>query len=182
MSGLDRPTENSVRFDRPCHAFIIGSPRIGDHAPEMNEPSDFELLRNYAHNGDAGLFREVMGRHLPLAYAAALRASGDPAIAAEAAQDAFIKLHHVPGMFLKSGTPLVAWLHRVSRHRAIDLMRSEKARADRGRASCFRPWCSISCIPGDPGRTHRRAARTRSGSDPATLLLRAGPLRDRATG
>jgi RNA polymerase sigma factor (sigma-70 family) len=97
----------------------------------MNEPSDFELLRDYARNGDAGLFREVMGRHLPMAYAAALRASGDPAIAAEAAQDAFIKLHQVPGMFLKSGTPLVAWVHRVSRHRAIDLVRSEKARARR---------------------------------------------------
>ncbi|WP_265594004.1 RNA polymerase sigma factor [Haloferula sp. BvORR071] len=75
-----------------------------------------------------------MDRHLPLVYSVALRVSGSPELAAEAAQDVFLELIRTPAV-MKKEVALLAWLHRGARHRAIDMIRSEIARKRRERSA-----------------------------------------------
>ena len=54
---------------------------------------DAELLRQYAQSGSETAFAELVGRHLPLVYAAALRqGNADEALAKDVAQTVFIDL------------------------------------------------------------------------------------------
>lgn len=96
---------------------------------------DAELLRNYFRTGEESFLRTLMDRHLPLVYSVALRISESPELAAEAAQDVFLKLIRSPEVLMKRGVPFMAWLHRSARHRAIDLLRSERARKHRERSA-----------------------------------------------
>jgi RNA polymerase sigma factor (sigma-70 family) len=94
---------------------------------------DAELLRQFFRTRDEPLLRALMDRHLPLVYSVALRISGSPELAAEAAQDVFLKLTRSNELLMTRGIPFMAWLHRSARHRAIDLLRSEQARKNRER-------------------------------------------------
>ena len=54
---------------------------------------DAELLRQYAQSGSETAFADLVGRYLPLVYAAALRrVGGDEALAKDVAQTVFIDL------------------------------------------------------------------------------------------
>ena len=58
---------------------------------------DAELLRQYAQSGSETAFAELVSRHLPLVYAAALRqVRGDEALAKDVAQTVFIDLPAKP--------------------------------------------------------------------------------------
>ncbi len=97
-------------------------------------PSDVELLREYAHAGSEASFAELVRRHLDLVYAAAKRQLGSPALAEDVAQSVFLDLARQARKFPAS-TPLVAWLHLVTRRTAIDLVRHESRRLDRERTA-----------------------------------------------
>ena len=97
-------------------------------------PSDHDLLQRYAQNGSQAAFAELVARHLNLVYSAAQRQVRSSALAEEIAQSVFLDLSRHPAG-LKPGTPLVAWLHLVTRRTAIDVIRRESRRQVREQAA-----------------------------------------------
>ncbi|HTA29579.1 MAG TPA: sigma-70 family RNA polymerase sigma factor, partial [Candidatus Cybelea sp.] len=92
--------------------------------------NDMDLLRQYAEEGSEQAFAALVDRHLNLVYATALRQVRSPQLAEEAAQSVFLSLARNASS-MKPDTILTAWLYRVARHAAIDLMRGESRRLGR---------------------------------------------------
>ncbi len=92
--------------------------------------SDHDLLRQYARDGSQAAFAELVDRHLNLVYSAARRQVCSQQLAEDIAQSVFVELARQSGGF-KSDTPLVAWLHVVTRRTAIDFIRRETRRIAR---------------------------------------------------
>lgn len=80
--------------------------------------TDAELLSRYVLERSTEAFAALVERHLPLVYSAARRVAG-PDLAEDVAQGVFIELARQAG-HVKSGTPLVAWLHLVTRRKAVN--------------------------------------------------------------
>ncbi len=97
---------------------------------------DLHLLRRYAAAApDAqAAFAALVARHLDLVYAVALRTVRSPALAADVAQSVFFDLARTAPRY-PADTPVVAWLHVVTRRTAIDLVRAESRRAAREHAA-----------------------------------------------
>ena len=95
----------------------------------MNE--DAVLLRRYADEGAEDAFAELVNRHVDLVFGAALRRTGgDTHLAADVAQQVFIKLAR-EARKLSRHTVLAAWLHTATRNDALNLMISEQRRRTR---------------------------------------------------
>ncbi|MCW1912719.1 sigma-70 family RNA polymerase sigma factor [Luteolibacter sp. GHJ8] len=99
---------------------------------------DFQLLDRFLKAKDQRAFALLMERHLPLVYSVALRVTGQPQLAQEIGQDVFLKLVRKPPTSMKR-IPLAVWLHRATRCRAIDMLRSERRREARERAVAAEP-------------------------------------------
>ena len=125
--------------------------------------NDLDLLRQYKQQGSEEAFATLVDRHLKLVYATALRHVRSPQLAEEAAQSAFLSLARNAGS-LAPNTILAAWLYRVTRHAAIDLMRGEPCR------SAFRP-----CRARHPCRAHALQSR-RPSLSPAAPFNTPQPL------
>ncbi len=97
--------------------------------------NDLDLLRQYAQEGSEQAFAALVDRHLNLVYATALRQVRSPQLAEEAAQSAFLSLARNANS-MKPDTILTAWLYRVARHAAIDLIRGESRRLGREQIAC----------------------------------------------
>ena len=102
-----------------------GVPRDG--FGEATEPSelapDASLLRDLIAGSEdalAGLY----DRHGKAVHAAAMRASGDPWVAAEVVQETFLALWNRAELFDPSRGTLSAWLSAIARNRAIDRLRA----------------------------------------------------------
>jgi RNA polymerase sigma factor (sigma-70 family) len=89
--------------------------------------SDHDLLRQFAHDGSQTAFAELVRRHLDLVYSAARRQVQSPPLAEEIAQTVFLDLSR-NALRITPATPLVAWLHVVTRRTAIDTIRKESRR------------------------------------------------------
>ncbi len=89
--------------------------------------NDIDLLRQYSQEGSEQAFAALVDRHLNLVYATSLRQVRSPELAEEAAQSVFLSLAKNAGS-MKPNTILTAWLYRVARHAAIDLVRRESRR------------------------------------------------------
>ncbi|MBL9188156.1 MAG: sigma-70 family RNA polymerase sigma factor [Opitutaceae bacterium] len=99
-------------------------------------PSDHDLLRCYAAENSEAAFAALVERHLNLTYSVARRITRSPQLAEEVAQAVFLDLaRHARA--LKPDTPLVAWLHVVSRRTAIDTVRRESRRQAREAAAAL---------------------------------------------
>lgn len=101
--------------------------------------NDADLLSQFARDSatSAGqdAFAELVNRHLNLVYSAALRQVRSPQLAEDVSQSVFTQLaHHATA--LKPNTVLAAWLHRVTCHAAIDVVRREARRLARERIAC----------------------------------------------
>jgi RNA polymerase sigma factor (sigma-70 family) len=98
---------------------------------EMHEPSDVQLLRDYAEGGYEAAFRELVTRHTDLVYSAALRQVNSPDLAGDIAQGVFTDLarkarqvaEQMPG-----GHSLAGWLHRSTRYAALNHWRDTRRR------------------------------------------------------
>jgi RNA polymerase sigma factor (sigma-70 family) len=92
---------------------------------------DGTLLRTYARERSEDAFGELVQRHLPLVYAAALRRTGgDAHRAKDVAQIVFTALAR-DAAALSHHTALTGWLYAATRNAAIDLVRSETRRRQR---------------------------------------------------
>ncbi len=94
------------------------------------EASDRQLLSRYTAGSDETAFRVLVQRHLPLVHGVALRVTRNEHLAKDVAQQTFIRLAGRAAM-IPADLPLPAWLHRVCRHLAIDLVRAEERRKQR---------------------------------------------------
>jgi RNA polymerase sigma factor (sigma-70 family) len=89
---------------------------------------DAELLRQYAQSGSETAFAELVGRHLPLVYAAALRqGNGDEALAKDVAQTVFIDLARKASSLLDREL-LTGWLYTSTRLAASMAVRGDRRR------------------------------------------------------
>lgn len=88
------------------------------------ELTDHDLLTRYAHNANEEAFAELVRRHIDVIYSAARRQVESGALAQDVTQSVFIDLAKVARDF-DQRTPVIAWLHLVTRRTAVDVMRRE---------------------------------------------------------
>jgi RNA polymerase sigma factor (sigma-70 family) len=92
---------------------------------------DAELLRQYTRTGSESAFEELVQRHLPLVYSAALRqVRGDEALAKDVAQTVFIDLAK-KARSLANRELLAGWLYSSTRLAASNAVRTESRRRHR---------------------------------------------------
>jgi RNA polymerase sigma factor (sigma-70 family) len=92
---------------------------------------DIALLQQFAQQGDADAFAQLVKRHAGLVYHTSLRILRDRARAEDVAQETFYKLMRHPQ---KVNHCVGAWLHRAATRLAFDALRSESARHNREQA------------------------------------------------
>ena len=112
--------------------FAAGGCLIG----EMQEPTDAQLLRNYAEHRDEAAFRELVHRHADVVYASALRQVSSPDLAHDIAQSVFTdlasKAQPLAGT-LTGEASLLGWLYRSTRFLALNQLRDDRRRQARER-------------------------------------------------
>ncbi len=123
------------------------------------ETLDEELIQQIS-GGDREALRLLYRRHGRLVYGCALQVVSDAAAAEEVCQDVFLRVWERSGTYRADRGKVVTWLARIARNRAIDVLRSRRARGIASEAPVDE---SISASPG-------------SGSDPGERLWQS--LRD----
>jgi RNA polymerase sigma factor (sigma-70 family) len=127
----------------------------------MMTDDDAELLRQYAEAGTEDAFAELVRRHLPLVYSAALRqVGGDAELAKDIAQSVFLDLAR-KARSLRGHELLVGWLYTSTRFAAAAARRRDQRRRVRERIA-------VAMQPDTPT----------PGPDPSTVAL--GPALDEA--
>ncbi|WP_035615771.1 RNA polymerase sigma factor [Haloferula sp. BvORR071] len=94
------------------------------------QASDRELLERFAAGRDEAAFRVLVERYLAMVLGVARRVTANEDLARDVAQNAFVRLAERAALIPEKLT-LSAWLHRVTQHLAIDLVRSEERRRKR---------------------------------------------------
>jgi len=77
---------------------------------------------------DTAAFEQLYDRYHRLVYGIAVRMLTDPSSAEDLTQSVFLKLWSAPTAF--RGGNFVAWICRVTRNRALDVLRSKAARPE----------------------------------------------------
>src|SRR5436190_18195788 len=96
----------------------------------MSVEDDRQLLRAWTEDRDEAAFRRLVERYAGLVHGAALRRAGDAELAAEAAQDAFIRLaKHAATIHRAESLP--SWLHATAVRAAANRVRSESRHRER---------------------------------------------------
>ena len=117
---------------------IVGFPGGRLFNGEMHDRPDLQLLRDFAQNGDEAAFREIVGRYADLVHSAALRQTESSAAAADIAQGVFTDLARKAGKVAqgdaaKLSNSLAGWLHRATRHAALNYLRDARRRSSNER-------------------------------------------------
>lgn len=95
----------------------------GTAAP-LADATDADLLARHV-AGDADAFGELFRRHRDRMWAVALRTVGNPDMAADAVQEAFIAAFRRADRF-RGEAAVTTWLHRITVNCSIDRLRREK--------------------------------------------------------
>jgi RNA polymerase sigma factor (sigma-70 family) len=111
-----------VGFSRPAHTYR--------RVPAPDDSDDSALLRQYVENQSDDAFAALVGRHVGLVYAVALRSVGDRHRAEEVAQAVFLTLAKKAGQ-LRHEQALASWLFQTTRWTAHNHVRSEIRRQRR---------------------------------------------------
>ncbi len=81
---------------------------------------------------DRNAFRTLYGQMAGRMFGVCQKLAGQPELAEEALQDAFIRIwHHASEYHSERGTPL-NWMLTIARYRTLDLMRARKVRQTSG--------------------------------------------------
>jgi RNA polymerase sigma-70 factor (ECF subfamily) len=89
---------------------------------------DAGKLMELVRTRDAGAFEAVYDAYSRLVYGVALRILGDVGSAEDVTQAVFLKIWSSPERF--NGGNFAAWIARVTRNRALDVVRSKSSRAE----------------------------------------------------
>ena len=119
---------NQVHRVRRCRA---GKDEL--HGPAtiaMTKANPLDALLLRAGKGDVRAFEELYGATSRKLFAAAFFILKDEAIAEEVLQEACIKIWHHAGSFDPQKASALTWMNRVVRNRALDVIRSQKARPE----------------------------------------------------
>lgn len=133
--------------------------------------SDHELLLSFARERSQHAFATLVERHLPLVYSAARRQVRSTHLAEDVAQTVFLDLARRAGN-LPPGQSLVAWLHVVTRHTAIDLVRAESRRHAREQTAEVGPSAPEASLWTDIEPMLDEAVGTLGEPDRTAILLR----------
>ena len=87
---------------------------------------DAKVLMTQVRERDANAFETLYDAHHRLVYGVALRMLGDGAAAEDVTQTVFLKVWNSPELF--RGGNFAAWIVRVTRNRALDVLRSKASR------------------------------------------------------
>lgn len=138
-------------------------------------PGDEELLSRFAEESSDAAFAVLVERHLNLVYSVARRVVRSPQLAEDVAQAVFIDLAR-NARTIKPGTPLVAWLHLVSRRTAVDAVRRESRRQAREAAAAILSDAADMTPPASPWTAVEplldEAVESLDATDRAAILLR----------
>lgn len=93
----------------------------------MPPDSDFPLVER-ARAGDVRAFQQLFERHARAAYAVCQRLLGDPALAEDAVQEAFLKAHRRLEQF-DGRAAFGTWVHRIAANTAIEFLRRRRDEA-----------------------------------------------------
>ncbi len=121
----------------------------------MTDPSDVELARRLGSRDRAereAAFAALFERHGRKAFDLAWRVLGDPGLAADAVQEAFLTVYR-KGPRFEARAQFTSWLHRVVLNQSIDLRRRERRRR--------------TTSLGDPSTTAGPGARDPPGDPPS---------------
>jgi RNA polymerase sigma-70 factor (ECF subfamily) len=88
---------------------------------------DEDLIRQVA-QGDERALSELYDRYSRPVYATGVRLLGDVHLAEELVQDAFTNVWQAAASFDPSRASFATWLYRITRNRAVDLIRRRQAR------------------------------------------------------
>ena len=102
----------------------------------MQEPSDIQLLRDYAEHGHEAAFREIVSRYADVVYASAWRQADSPDLARDIAQSVFTDLARKARSLVGTLTgeaSLLGWLYRSTRFAALNQLRDDRRRQARER-------------------------------------------------
>lgn len=87
----------------------------------LAERSDADLLAAHC-AGDRDAFAEIFRRHKDRMWAVAVRTCGDPELAADCVQEAFIAAYRRAGSF-RGEAAVTTWLHRIVVNACLDRLR-----------------------------------------------------------
>jgi len=102
----------------------------GDGSLTSSSVRDQELLSDYAVTQSDAVFAQLVARHVNLVYSAALRQTGNHALAQDITQAVFIVLARKAGS-LERETVLAGWLIRTARYAVLDAHKLETRRQRR---------------------------------------------------
>ena len=94
---------------------------------EKGPAGDDELIDLIA-RGDTDAVRVLYERYGRLVYGLAVQVTGDAASAEEVCQDVFMRVWEKSGTYRADKGKVVTWLARITRNRAIDVLRSLRSR------------------------------------------------------
>ncbi len=89
----------------------------------MSDPDALAVRR--AQHGDTAGFEELIRRHDRRTYNLALRVCGDPELARDAAQEAWLSAFRKLDAF-RGDSAFTTWLHRITVNASLDLLRKEQ--------------------------------------------------------
>jgi RNA polymerase sigma-70 factor (ECF subfamily) len=96
---------------------------IGSDSVEgLGQLSDEELMVRYREEGRAEVFNELVRRYERELYRYLARYLGDPSLAEDVFQNAFLQVHLKRGLF-ENGRPFRPWLYAIATHQAVDSLR-----------------------------------------------------------
>jgi RNA polymerase sigma-70 factor (ECF subfamily) len=104
---------------------VSASAQLGHGTGTLSEPSDEALLERAA-RGDQGAIAVLYDRYKGLMYGLATRITGDPALAQDVVQDAFVGIWKNAARFSSAKASARTWMLSITHHRAVDSVRRRR--------------------------------------------------------
>lgn len=93
-----------------------------DEARQVEDEWAWDLVEQFKH-GDREAFRALYDRYFERVYAYMRVSLGSDQDAEDATQQVFVKVLESPGAYRRGAQPWRAWLFRIARNHAIDVLR-----------------------------------------------------------